>query len=158
MNVQIRHAVKQDMPIVLDLIKELAIYEQAEEEVVNRVQWLEKYGTQDNTLFTVILAQFNGEVIGMVLYYYCFSSWKGKMLYIDDIVVTKKFRRKGVGRVLFDFLMKEAKMEEAQQVRFHVLDWNEPALNFYKKYFKLSIEKKWLTCKIDIEGINQKTA
>ena len=155
MKVQIRHAVKQDMPIVLDLIKELAIYEQAEEEVANRVQWLEKYGTQDNALFTVILAQYNGEVIGMVLYYYCFSSWKGKMLYIDDIVVTKKFRRKGVGKVLFDFLMKEAKMEEAQQVRFHVLDWNEPALNFYKKYFNLSIENQWLTCKIGIEEINQ---
>jgi len=154
MEVEIRHAGKQDMPAVLDLIKELAIYEEAEEEVVNRVKWLEQYGSKDHALFRVLLAQYNGEVAGMALYYYCFSSWKGKILYLDDLVVAKRHRRKGIGKMLFDHMMKEAKFEEAQQVRFHVLDWNEPALNFYKKYFNPSIENNWLTCKIGVDRIN----
>lgn len=155
MNVNIRHGFKEDMPSILNLIKELAIYEKAEGEVVNRVECLEKYGACKTPLFKSIIADYNQEVIGMVLYYYCFSSWKGKMLYIDDIVVRNKFRRRGIGKKLFDFVVNEAKQEEVQQIRFHVLDWNAMALNFYKKYYKVIIEQNWLTCKIDGDSINE---
>ena len=89
------------------------------------------------------MAEVDGDVAGMVFYYFGYSTWKGKMLYIEDIVVTERLRRNGIGKQLFDFMRREARKENAKQIRFHVLDWNEPAINFYKKN-GVSLDGNWV--------------
>jgi len=152
MEVSIRKAEKKDMISVLDLIRELAIYEKEEDQVRNTVEDLERDAFGENPLFEVILAEDEGEVAGMVFYYFGYSTWKGKMLYIDDIVVKQEFRRFGVGQQLFDYMREEAKRERANQIRFHVLNWNEPAINFYKKN-GVSLDDEWILCKLEKDDI-----
>ena len=88
----------------------------------------------------------------MVFYYYGYSTWKGKMLYIDDIVVKERFRRFGIGQTLFDYMRQVARKENANQIRFHVLNWNEPAINFYKKN-GVAMDDAWIQCKLEKEDI-----
>jgi len=152
MKIKIRKAEKKDMPIVFALIKELADYENESDQVKISVKELRQDGFGSNPLFKVILAERDGEITGMVLYYYGYSTWKGKMLYLDDIIVAKKFRRLGIGQYLFDYIRSEAKKENANQIRFHVLDWNEPAINFYKKN-GVSLDGEWMLCKLEKEDI-----
>ena len=152
MGVYIRKAVKKDMVSVLDLITELAIYEKQEEQVQTTVADLERDAFGKNPLFHVLLAEKEGELAGMVFYYYGYSTWKGKMLYIDDIVVTERFRRFGVGQALFDYMRGEARRESANQIRFHVLNWNEPAVKFYKKN-GVVFDDEWIQCKLEKENI-----
>ena len=152
MEVSIRKAEKKDMVSVLGLIQELAIFEKEEDQVENTVADLERDAFDENSLFNVILAEENGELAGMVFYYYAYSTWKGKMLYIDDIVVTEKFRRTGVGQQLFDYIREEAKTENANQIRFHVLNWNTPAIKFYEKN-GVSLDDEWILCKLEKEDI-----
>ena len=140
------------MPIVLTLIKELADYEKEANQVKTSVGELVQDGFCENPLFKVVCADFDGEVVGMVLYYYGYSTWKGKMVYIDDIVVSERFRRMGVGQKLFDYIRKEAKEKNANQIRFHVLEWNEPAINFYKKN-GTSLDEDWVLCKLENEDM-----
>ena len=152
MEVYIRKAVKKDMVSVLDLITELAIYEKQEEQVQTTVADLERDAFGKNPLFHVLLAEKEGVLAGMVFYYYGYSTWKGKMLYIDDIVVTERFRRFGVGQALFDYMRGEARRESANQIRFHVLNWNEPAVKFYKKN-GVVFDDEWIQCKLEKENI-----
>ena len=140
------------MVSVLHLINELAIYEKEPDQVKNTVEDLERDAFGENPLFHVILAEKEGELAGMVFYYYGYSTWKGKMLYIDDIVVTERFRRFGVGQTLFDYMRAEAKRGNANQIRFHVLEWNEPAINFYKKN-GVALDDEWILCKLEKEDI-----
>ena len=151
MEVYIRKAEKKDMISVLDLITELAIYEKQEEQVKTTVADLEQDAFGENPLFQVLVAEKEGELAGMVFYYYGYSTWKGKMLYIDDIVVTERFRRFGVGQALFDYMRDEARRESVNQIRFHVLNWNEPALKFYKKN-GVAFDKDWIQCKLEKEN------
>ena len=152
MEVSIRKAEKKDMISVLALIRELAIFEKEENQVMNTVEDLERDAFDENSLFHVILAENQGEIAGMVFYYYGYSTWKGKMLYIDDIVVTEKFRRTGVGQALFDYMREEAKTEDAKQIRFHVLNWNAPAIKFYEKN-GVSLDDEWILCKLEKDDI-----
>ena len=140
------------MVSVLDLIRELAIYEKEEHQVKSTVETLERDAFGNNPQFHVILAEKEGELAGMVFYYYGYSTWKGKMLYIDDIVVREQFRRFGVGQTLFDYMREEAKREDANQIRFHVLNWNEPAIAFYKKN-GVALDDEWILCKLEKESI-----
>jgi len=152
MKVSIRKAEKKDMVFVLDLIRELAIFEKEEHQVKNTVEDLQRDAFGDHPLFNVVLAERDGELAGMVFYYYGYSTWKGKMLYLDDIVVKEKFRRFGVGQMLFDFIRAEAKREGAHQIRFHVLNWNEPAIRFYKKN-DVAFDDEWIQCKLEKEDL-----
>lgn len=151
---KIRRGIKEDLQGVLALIEELVRYEKAADEVAVTLEQLARDGFEASKLFEMIVAEDGGSIIGMALYYFGYSTWKGKMLYLDDIVVNEKYRRKGVGEQLFEAVMQEAKEQKAKQIRFHVLNWNEPAINFYKKY-NVQFEAEWVTCKLSEEQINQ---
>jgi len=140
------------MVAVLGLIRELAIFENAEDQVKSTVKDLQRDAFGDNPLFNVVLAEKEGDLVGMVFYYYGYSTWKGKMLYLDDIVVKEAFRRLGVGQQLFDFMRAEAKRAEASQIRFHVLNWNEPAIKFYEKN-GVAMDDEWIQCKLEKEDL-----
>ena len=137
---------------VHSLIVELASFESAPEQVAISVEDLERDGFESEPQFNVLLAENEGEIAGMAFYYYAYSTWKGKMLYLDDLVVLEKFRRHGVGQLLIDAIKLEANSENANQVRFHVLNWNKSAIDFYKKN-NVSLDDEWILCKIEKKGI-----
>lgn len=145
--ITIRPAVKSDMSAVLALIRELAIYENAEEQVTNTVEQLQEDGFGDQPTFNCIVATENNVIIGFAIYYPSYSTWKGNCLYLEDLLVTDSHRRRGVGKLLFDEVLQTAKNKGAKRFEWQVLDWNEPAINFYKKY-KADLDEEWINGKI----------
>ena len=137
---------------MLDLIKELALYEKAPEEVTTTVETMTKDGFGSEPIFHASVAEVNGQVVGLAIYYIVYFTWKGKSVYLDDLVVNEKFRTLGIGKKLFDAVGQFAKSIGANQLRWHVLNWNEPAINFYKKY-NPSFDPEWITCKFTKEQI-----
>ena len=145
MEAHIRKATQEDIPAIHSLVRELARYEKAEEEFIAS---LEDYALDfRENVFQSIVAEVEGKVVGMVLYYMTYSTWKGKMLYLEDFVLSASFRRKGIGMKLFDAFLEEARTRGCRLVKWQVLDWNQPALDFYKRYHA-TIEKEWWTGKI----------
>lgn len=147
MNLKIRPATKKDLPKVLALIKELAFYEKASEEVTITLQELENDGFGKNPLFWIIIAEHESEIVGMSFYYIRYSTWKGKCLYLEDIVVKEKFRGQKIGETLFNETIKAANKINAKLMNWQVLDWNKPALNFYKK-FNAEMDDEWINGKL----------
>ena len=148
-NVLIRKATLADMSAIYDLVIALAVYENEPDAVVAT---LEEY--QDNfqqNVFYASVAEAQGKVIGMALYYLTYSTWKGRMLYLEDFVVYEEYRRKGIGQLLFDATLATAKEMNCKLLKWQVLDWNEPALEFYRKN-KAIIEKEWWNGKIFFDG------
>ena len=148
MSVTIRKAVKQDCKSLLDLVYELAVYEKAPEQVTVTLQHFEESGFGQHPVWWGFVAEENNVIIGFVLYYIRYSTWKGQRMYLEDFLVTEKARGKGVGKLLFDKLIEEAKEKKFNGIVWQVLDWNEPAINFYKKY-NAKIENEWLNCSIE---------
>ncbi|MEZ4994606.1 MAG: GNAT family N-acetyltransferase [Saprospiraceae bacterium] len=143
--VQIARATAEDLPGIHQLVRELAIYEKAESEFV---AGLEEYQRDfADGAFEAIVAKNEDGVVGMVLYYLTYSTWKGKMLYLEDFVVLQAYRRDGLGQALFDAFLDRARAMECRLVKWQVLDWNEPALKFYLKNNAI-IEKEWWNGKI----------
>lgn len=141
----IERANRADLPAIHQLVRELAIYEKAESEFVAS---LEDYCRDfDAGIFESIVVRFEGQVAGMVLYYMTYSTWKGRMLYLEDFVVLEKYRGEGLGQLLFDAFLDRARELECRLVKWQVLDWNEPAINFYLKNSAI-IEKEWWNGKI----------
>lgn len=130
----IRKAQKQDMPGVLALIQELADYERAPKEVVVSVSDLERDGFSSHPKFYCFVAERAGEICGMALYYIKYSTWKGPCVFLEDIIVTQTERRSGIGKLLFEEVLKATKEMGAKRLEWQVLDWNEPAIKFYEKY------------------------
>jgi len=149
MSIIIRKAEKKDCKQLLDLVYELAIYERAPHEVTVTLEHFEESGFGANPVWWGFVAEENNSVIGFVLYYIRYSTWKGQRMYLEDFLVTEKARGKGVGKLLFDRLIEEAKEKKFNGIVWQVLDWNEPAINFYKKY-NAKIESEWLNCSIDV--------
>lgn len=149
MNVLIRKATQNDLPEVLALVKELALYEKAPNEVTITLQELEKDGFGEHPLFWIILAEVEAKIIRMSFYYIRYSTWKGKCLYLEDIIVKETFRGQKVGELLFKETIKIAHEMNAKLLNWQVLDWNEPALNFYKK-FNAVLDPTWINGKITI--------
>tara|TARA_B100000780_G_C20791706_1_gene314398 strand:- start:70 stop:543 length:474 start_codon:yes stop_codon:yes gene_type:complete len=147
MKIQIRKGVQTDLPQVLDLIKELAIYENAIDEVTIKLEDLERDGFGSEKLFHFLVAINEKELVGIAFYYTRYSTWKGKILYLEDFVVKEKDRGKGIGTLLFEEIVRVCKNKEYNGMAWQVLDWNEPAINFYKKY-KASLSSSWLNCKL----------
>jgi GNAT superfamily N-acetyltransferase len=146
MQYTIRPATSQDMAAVHGLMYELAVYENSPESVQTTVE--EYIRDFENGAFRCqVAADPDGLVVGMILYFMMYSSWRGRMLYLDDFMVTALHRRYGVGQLLFDAFLEEAKREQVRLVKWQVLDWNEPALRFYEKN-KAVIEKDWWNGKI----------
>lgn len=144
-SVEIRKITAADLDAVYELVRDLAIFEKEEEQFTIG---MEEYRQQfAEGLFQVLVAELNKEVLGMALFYPSFSTWKGKMMYLEDFVVKESSRNMGVGQALFDAFLGEAKAQNCKMVKWQVLDWNETAINFYKKN-KATIEGQWLTGKI----------
>jgi GNAT superfamily N-acetyltransferase len=150
MEITIRRAVKEDCPRIMELIRELALYEKAPEEVTATVEHLEESGFGPNPVWWAFVAEVDGVVEGFALYYIRYSTWKGQRLYLEDLLVTDRLRGKGIGKKLFDRLIEEAKERKLNGMVWQVLDWNEPAINFYKKYYNARIDKGWYNCSIEV--------
>lgn len=146
-SITLRQAEKADMPAVLQLIKELAAFEKAPQEVTITLGQLEEDGFGDNPIFKVLLAEADKQVVGMALYHYSYSTWKGKCLYLEDLVVSEAWRGKGVGTILLQSLTDIARKEEAKRLHWQVLDWNEPAIKLYQKMGAI-MEPEWVNCKL----------
>ncbi|HEY4540194.1 MAG TPA: GNAT family N-acetyltransferase [Faecalibacter sp.] len=133
-NVVIRAARKEDCPRILELIKELALYEKAPDEVTVTLEEMEACGFGEKPVWGSLVAEVNGEILGIALYYDRYSTWKGRRLYLEDLIVTESARGLGLGKKLLDELIVYAKENKYHGMVWQVLDWNEPAINFYKKY------------------------
>lgn len=150
--ISIEKARPEDLAGMLALIKELAEYEKAPEAVIVDLPRFRQYFEEG--LFRALVARVDGRLAGMALYYYAYSSWKGKILYLDDLVITRNERRKGLGKLLFDELIRISARTGCRQMRWHVLDWNEPAIRFYKKY-GASLDPEWITGKFEWEQLKE---
>ncbi len=150
----IRKGQKEDMPAVLDLIKELAIFEKEPDAVVVTVQDLEKDGFLENPLFHIFIATVANEIIGMALYYYRYSTWKGKTIHLEDLIVKEKMRGTGAGHALYTEIIKQGKKDNVRRIEWNVLDWNIPAINFYNKSGAKVLED-WRVVHMDDHGINE---
>jgi GNAT superfamily N-acetyltransferase len=156
MNIQIRKGEKKDLCDVLRLVHELADFEKAPDAVTNTVKDMEQDGFGEHPVFSFHIAEADGMIVGVALYFVKYSTWKGKGLYLDDLFVSEKYRGKGIGKKLFDAFMQEAKSIGAKQVHWQVLDWNTPAIDFYKKLGS-TIEAEWWDCKLgELEIMNYK--
>ncbi|HAS41833.1 MAG TPA: GNAT family N-acetyltransferase [Microscillaceae bacterium] len=141
--VKIREGSPDDVGVLLALIKELALYEKALDEVENTEEQLLKDGFGDNPLYGFYVAEYDGKVVGMALYYYRYSTWKGKSLYLEDLYVTQAYRKHKVGLYLFKAIAQKAKDENCHRISWQVLDWNEPAIKFYKK-LGAELDPEWV--------------
>ena len=147
-NINLRFAEKKDAQVILDLIKELALFEKAPGEVTNTLEEIERDGFGENPAFKCLIAELNGEVAGLSLYYIRYSTWKGRILYLEDLIVSEKFRGTGLGKSLLERTLNEAEKLGVNGTRWQVLDWNEPAIEFYKKY-NCTFDGEWINCNMD---------
>ncbi|WP_027421478.1 GNAT family N-acetyltransferase [Crocinitomix catalasitica] len=143
----IRKGKADDMFGVFELICELAEYEHASNEVITSPAQLIEDGFGTNPLFEVEVAEYHEKIIGFVLYYPRYSTWKGPTIYLEDFIVTKEYRRLGIGKLLFDHLHSIVKESAVKRFEWQVLDWNTPAIDFYKEY-KANFESDWLNVTI----------
>jgi len=149
MSVQVRRAVKKDCPRLLELVKELALYEKAPQEVTVTAEHFEESGFGSNPVWWAFVAEENGVIQGFALYYIRYSTWKGQTMYLEDILVTEAARGKGIGKLLMDQLIIEAIEKGFSRIVWQVLEWNEPAINFYKKY-NADFDAEWVNCSINV--------
>ena len=150
-DVIIRKAVQEDCASMLELIKELAEYEKALHEVTVTLDDFIEDGFGKSPVWGAFVAEFNGEVVGISLYYDRYSTWKGRRLYLEDLVVTERMRGKQIGKLLFDATLEYGKVNGYNGMVFQVLNWNEPAINFYKKYSP-KFDDEWLNVSIEFKA------
>jgi GNAT superfamily N-acetyltransferase len=149
----IRKGTSEDMPHVLELIKELAAYEKEPEAVVVTEDDLIRDGFCENPLFHTFVAEVEGKIIGMALYYYRYSTWKGKTIHLEDLIVTDSMRGTGAGFALYKEIIKQGKLDNVRRVEWNVLDWNTPAIDFYNKS-GANVLSDWKVVHMDEKGIN----
>jgi len=142
MEIKIRRAEKEDCPRLLELIHELAVYERAPDEVTVSREHFESSGFGDKPVWWAFVAEADGIIQGFALYYIRYSTWKGQCMYLEDLLVTNEMRGKGIGKILFDRLIDEARSKNWNRITWQVLDWNEPAIRFYEK-LNARIDKGW---------------
>lgn len=154
MEFQVRKATKNDMPSVLKLINELAVYEREPDAVEVTVADLERDGFGDQALFNCFVAEAEDKIVGMALFYNRYSTWKGKTIHLEDLIVNEDYRGKGIGMQLYKKVMQFALEENIKRVEWVVLDWNTPAVNFYKNT-GASVFSEWDTVQFDQDSIKK---
>ena len=135
----------------MELVHELAVYEKAPNEVTVNMEHFIESGFGENPVWKAFIAEHAGKVIGFALFYIRYSTWKGKRMYLEDLLVTENMRGKGVGKLLFDKLIEECKFKKYSGLVWQVLDWNEPAINFYNKYAEVKMENERLNCSLEMK-------
>lgn len=145
----IRWANQNDIPDMMSLIRELALFEKAPNEVVNTEARMLQEGFGANPLFKAYVAEQKGSLVGLSIFYYRYSTWKGKCLYLEDLIITETERGKGIGTLLFEKTLAYAKDDGCTKMNWQVLDWNAPAIDFYKKYGSV-FEDDWLNTSLQL--------
>ncbi len=154
MDYTIRKAVPEDMPAVLELIQELAEFEKEPDAVIITAEDLKRDGFGENPSFICFVAEVNRKIEGMALCYYRYSTWKGKTVHLEDLVIRKDFRQKGLGKALYTKVIEYAKKQGVKRVEWVVLDWNTPAKNFYTKSGALVFDD-WCTVQMDEQAMDE---
>lgn len=149
LNYSVREATEEDFPAILSLIKELAEYERSPDAVTNSVEQMKR----EKNHFSCFVAELpDGTIAGMALFFMAYFTWVGKSIYLEDIIVSQAYRQLGIGMALMEKVMQRAQDENCKRVRWQVLDWNEPAISFYRKC-GAEIKGDWLNCTFDEKGI-----
>jgi GNAT superfamily N-acetyltransferase len=151
---KIRKGTKDDLPQVLSLIKELALYERAPQEVTNTLESMEQDGFGPQPIYFLWVAEKNNIIVGIAICYVRYSTWKGQMLYLEDIVVTESERGQKIGKALMETVIGFAKENNYKGLLWQVLDWNQPAIQFYKK-FNAQFDGEWFNVKLSHEQLQQ---
>jgi len=142
-HILVRSGKREDIPSILNLIKELAAYEKEPNAVVISEEALMNDAFGTDSAFEFIVAEHDGIAVGTAIFYYCYSTWRGKYIYLEDLIVTKQHRRLGIGGKLFEALIKRTRAEGLRQFGWQVLDWNNLAIDFYKKY-NATLDESWV--------------
>jgi GNAT superfamily N-acetyltransferase len=149
----IREGKKEDMAAVLELIKELATFEKEPDAVVVTVEDLERDGFGENPLFYTFIAIIDEQIVGVALYYYRYSTWKGRTIHLEDLIVKEKRRGAGIGYALYKEVIAQGKKDGVRRIEWNVLDWNAPAINFYKKTGAIVLDD-WRVAQMNEIGID----
>jgi GNAT superfamily N-acetyltransferase len=149
--INIREAILSDCKRIMELVHELAEYEKAPQEVTVTLEHFTESGFGENRVWWALVAEETetNTILGFALYYIRFSTWKGQRMYLEDLLVTQESRGKGIGSLLMNALKTEAKAKGLTAICWQVLDWNEPAINFYKKH-QASFDNEWVNCVMEV--------
>jgi ribosomal protein S18 acetylase RimI-like enzyme len=145
----IRPATEADCRAIMQLVHELAVYERAPEEVTVNFEHFVQSGFGPNPVWFAFVAEVNNEVVGFTLCYIRFSTWKGQRVYLEDFYVKETHRGKGIGEKLFDNLVAYCNENKYSGLVWQVLNWNKPAINFYKKYKDIKFDGEWVNCSVE---------
>jgi GNAT superfamily N-acetyltransferase len=156
MKINIRKGTKEDLPQVLGLIKELAIFERQPEAVTNTIEDMIEDGFGTHPIYGLIVAEDGEKILGMAIYFTKYSTWKGRGIYLEDLLVTESERGKGIGKKLFEEVIKVSKEANAKQLAWQVLDWNEPAIKFYNKFIA-ELDGEWINGKLNEQQLRNYT-
>ena len=147
--ITIRKGIKSDLPVIHQLIVELAIFEREPNAVSNTIERMEREGFGNQPAFEFFVAEVENKVVGLSLYYYRYSTWKGRCLYLEDLIVTEEMRGLGIGKLLFDRTVQHGKDQKCSRMNWQVLDWNTDAIRFYERYHA-DFDGGWLNGSIEL--------